>query len=70
VIARAGKPVVRLVPVLAERGRLSAELGGLARGRDQAEVRKIVDRLETPFSDEEVSDFLRNVEADDHGPGK
>jgi antitoxin (DNA-binding transcriptional repressor) of toxin-antitoxin stability system len=68
VIARAGKPVVRLVPVPRARGRLSEELGGLARGRDWTEVREIVDRLQAPFSDDEVAEFLHDTDLDDQKP--
>lgn len=68
VIARAGKPVVRLVPVPRARGRLSEELGSLARGRDQKEVREIVDRLQVPFSDDEVDEFLHDADLDGQKP--
>ena len=68
VIARAGTPVARIVPVTPERPHLMDELGALGKGRSKAEVDRIVAALEAPWS--KADDFLEATMADDPDIGE
>jgi prevent-host-death family protein len=65
VIARAGRPVARIVPVAPERPRMADDLGALGRGKSPEEVRKIIEYLEAPWSEEDLDDFLRGIYEDE-----
>ena len=53
-IARAGKPVVRIEPLVAERTGLRGELGGLGGKLDRAEAERIVAAIDEPWTDEDI----------------
>lgn len=53
-IARAGKPVVRIEPLIAEGTGLRGELGGLGGGLDPAEAERIVAAIDEPWADEDI----------------
>jgi prevent-host-death family protein len=65
VIARAGRPVARIVPVAPVRPRMADDLGALGRGKSPEEVRKIIEYLEAPWSEEDLDDFLRGIYEDE-----
>ncbi len=65
VIARAGLPVARIVPMTPARPRLTDDLGALGRDKSPDEVRKIIECLEAPWSEEDLDDFLRGIDEDE-----